>query len=151
MDSLIVPRCFYITIICLLFSVQCESFCYDFNSKTKAENHDYFLLTTKTPYLTAREHIRNKFPSKWPSEINQCSPVYFYLLKRHSIRYPKDEEIVFLGEFLADIRQKILSAGLMNQNVYNGLKDWIFRMTEEDGYHVTLSGIWQTAKTGIVH
>lgn len=113
----------------------------------KVPNEKYArLFGTKTVYLTARSDIRKRYHAIWPIDESQCRPVYFYLLSRHTIRYPKAAEITELRDFLHPLRNDIVKNGLDAR--FKELTAWQFQMNETDDNQVSESGKIEAAKTG---
>lgn len=125
--------------------------CYDFSVSPEnvfLEGSKYRLFSTKTTYLTAREEIRKIFPSEWPNEIEQCTPVYMFFLNRHSIRYPSAKEINKFNILLNTFREELLNSGKLSYRMFIYLATWRFRMSEVDDNHVSYTGKLETAQTG---
>ncbi|KAH9516844.1 multiple inositol polyphosphate phosphatase 1 isoform X1 [Dermatophagoides farinae] len=124
--------------------------CYDFSVSPEnvfLEGSKYRLFSTKTTYLTAREEIRKIFPSEWPNEIEQCTPVYMFFLNRHSIRYPSAKEINKFNILLNTFREELLNSGKLSYRMFIYLATWRFRMSEVDDNHVSYTGKLETAQT----
>ncbi|KAF7487834.1 Thiamine-repressible acid phosphatase pho4 [Sarcoptes scabiei] len=130
-----------------------DKFCVKFkNSELNRLHQDdqqdsYRLFSTKTAYLTAREEIRKVFYSQWPQkEIQRCSPYYFYLLSRHSIRYPSADDISEMDQWLHWFKNELLNSKKISYRLFLYLVTWRFRMSVSDDNHVSYSGKLETAK-----
>lgn len=106
------------------------------------------ILSTKTTYMVARQYIKSRYPSKWPLETNFCTPVYFFFLSRHSIRFPSAKWIKILRDFSAELKPHLLQSNAVPQDFKSRLENWKYGFADEDDNHVTLSGFHTTGEIG---
>ncbi|XP_015794302.1 multiple inositol polyphosphate phosphatase 1 isoform X2 [Tetranychus urticae] len=80
-----------------------------------------------------------------------CKPIMFYLFSRHSIRYPKKDDIIEMSQILPKLQSEIINGYNSEQSElceqdYQTVKDWKLQMVPENDNHVTPSGVEATKK-----
>ncbi|XP_053206141.1 multiple inositol polyphosphate phosphatase 1-like [Panonychus citri] len=107
------------------------------------------VYSTRTTFNQSIKLLKSKSDSvKLPEK---CEPVMLYIFSRHSIRYPKSDDIMEMGQLLPQLQQELTeafnkgSSELCEQD-YQAIKQWKLEMVPENDNHVTPSGVKATKK-----
>ena len=105
-------------------------------------------FASKTPYVKAREELHRSMNGTLPDPGKSCSPVYYYLLTRHSTRYPSHWEIEQFRHVLPKIQKSLLASGTVSPEVAKDLKHWRCLFHKEKAMDITHAGKSHTATLG---
>lgn len=110
------------------------------------------LFATKTSYHQAYfkllenvNQIRNYDLPK------QCKPKMFYMICRHSTRYPSRKKINKMKKTMNSIRDKLVHSNRLDSHLIQRFKHWDLKMDLEDDNRITDTGFHETRQLGKIY